>query len=248
MCLFQSTLPVWGATDNEYDQIRRDIISIHAPRVGSDRSVEVLGKGGKHFNPRSPCGERRWLDFPGYPSCAISIHAPRVGSDQRLWKRDPHSDRFQSTLPVWGATSLTLPCSSRASYFNPRSPCGERPHFFTPFCNRIPISIHAPRVGSDSSTAEHIPGRGPISIHAPRVGSDPWRPGSPDSQGDFNPRSPCGERPGSPRAAPARSDFNPRSPCGERLLQGKIPTETHRFQSTLPVWGATKHLLFLLLA
>ena len=102
--------------------------------------------------------------------------------------------RFQSTLPVWGATAWTPWHSCELSYFNPRSPCGERPvrvimssmihmHFNprSPCGERLSydaqrdaykhISIHAPRVGSDSSRALQSPGTG-ISIHAPRVGSD----------------------------------------------------------------------------
>ena len=56
--------------------------------------------------------------------------------------------QFQSTLPVWGATKAQAPV--------------DEPK---------PISIHAPRVGSDFHTGgqrlDLI-----ISIHAPRVGSD----------------------------------------------------------------------------
>ena len=33
---------------------------------------------------------------------------------------------FQSTLPVWGATLLHLGIVQTNTYFNPRSPCGER--------------------------------------------------------------------------------------------------------------------------
>ena len=33
---------------------------------------------------------------------------------------------------------------------------------------------------------------------------------------DFNPRSPCGERPEFPREPTNYPHFNPRSPCGER--------------------------------
>ncbi len=56
--------------------------------------------------------------------------------------------KFQSTLPVRGATSIKFSGS-----FHPS------------------ISIHAPRTGSDG--AEQLCGhRGPISIHAPRTGSD----------------------------------------------------------------------------
>ena len=78
---------------------------------------------------------------------------------------------FQSTLPVRGAT------------FHPQVAALRRG-----------ISIHAPRAGSDV-----MPGDwrmdGKISIHAPRAGSDESEPYYSDAVIDFNPRSPCGERP-----------------------------------------------------
>ena len=56
-------------------------------------------------------------------------------------------------------------------YFNPRSPCGERPVSFAAVDGSCIISIHAPLAGSDL-----IPllGHGLIliSIHAPLAGSD----------------------------------------------------------------------------
>ena len=61
--------------------------------------------------------------------------------------------------------------SYRAKYFNPRSPCGERP-LVVPFNPaRLIISTHAPRAGSDQDA--HNRGM---------------------SKSYFNPRSPCGER------------------------------------------------------
>ena len=53
------------------------------------------------------------------------------------------------------------------------------------------ISIHAPREGSDWSTAYHPTENGRISIHAPREGSDLIRLiGRWQNPQDFNPRSP----------------------------------------------------------
>ena len=125
-CLFQSTLPVRGATAYRWQHVG-DI---------------------KNFNPRSPCGERpsvvdnvavtvefqSTLPVRGATKMAraynvsdsISIHAPRAGSD----------------APTRRLHHLRV-------YFNPRSPCGERRHsgLFRP-C-QAPISIHAPRAGSD---------------------------------------------------------------------------------------------------
>ena len=57
---------------------------------------------------------------------------------------------------------------------------------------------------------------------------------------DFNPRSPCGERRINPdNSVNVKFNFNPRSPCGERLERVFYVISLPRFQSTLPVRGAT---------
>ena len=79
---------------------------------------------------------------------------------------------FQSTLPVWGATSGAGCLRIGGECFNPRSPCGERLEMLRATHAAMQVSIHAPRVGSDGR--EHIGVRLiRVSIHAPRVGSDP---------------------------------------------------------------------------
>ena len=86
--LFQSTLPVGGATlIHPQKRAKTSGISIHAPRGGSD----------------PPAQHRQQASF------LISIHAPRGGSDA-VQTVEPgvapthRSARFQSTLPVGGAT------------------------------------------------------------------------------------------------------------------------------------------------
>ena len=216
------------------------MISIHAPRVGSDDIAEQCYNIAKlNFNPRSPCGERP--------------------SDTTVSGRQ--SSRFQSTLPVWGATSRRWSGGAQGEHFNPRSPCGERrqlgqrpAHSQPEFQSTLPvwgatghpdqpagnghISIHAPRVGSDNlqvilddnvatfqstlpvwgatKDKDNLVGAINISIHAPRVGSDANVIDCYYRRRNFNPRSPCGERPNVPADRKRRSDFNPRSPCGER--------------------------------
>ena len=125
----------------------------------------------------------------------ISIHAPRVGSD--------FSDHS---------------CTSSQCYFNPRSPCGERQRnvaFCQPF---FEISIHAPRVGSDFAFSLHRASRLAFQSTLPVWGATRQRGEVLGQHRNFNPRSPCGERPVHP---------------SEKLR----PSAT--FQSTLPVWGAT---------
>ena len=101
-----------------------------------------------------------------------------------------------------------------------------------------------------------------VSTHAPLAGSDELDEILPVSKGGFNPRSPCGERPGPSHHTRSTASFNPRSPCGERrrlahLLPRRLQVSTHaplagsdpewkagprphnRFQPTLPLRGAT---------
>ncbi len=136
-------------------------ISIHAPRAGSDSASFAQSIARLYFNPCSPCGERL----------------------NNLAASD-YSIKFQSMLPVRGATSL--------------SPANFRHHR---------ISIHAPRAGSDSTTSRSTPwirnfnpcspwGERPvggvgrdfprgISIHAPRAGSDFAAPEATDAAAKF---------------------------------------------------------------
>ena len=102
-------------------------ISIHAPRVGSDDGMAALIDGIEDFNPRSPCGERPYLAAKLIQTENISIHAPRVGSDYVGLNGVGYLIKFQSTLPVWGATLQFRFRPQVLAHFNPRSPCGERP-------------------------------------------------------------------------------------------------------------------------
>ena len=145
---FQSTLPVRGATARDARTHGGRLISIHAPRAGSDISFSFLLTGKIYFNPRSPCGERQFCIVYVGVLYEISIHAPRAGSDRVLAQMEAEEQKFQSTLPVRGATSFDRGEDFAASIsihapragsdprrtaarvarenFNPRSPCGER--------------------------------------------------------------------------------------------------------------------------
>ena len=145
---FQSTLPVRGATFVANCLAKRNSISIHAPRAGSDFDLEVYNAGAGHFNPRSPCGERLRQGGLHGEQHGISIHAPRAGSD--------------------GSPCQDL---SVAGNFNPRSPCGERPSYHSStrenavFQSTLPVR-GATLVPCSAARCTNI------SIHAPRAGSD----------------------------------------------------------------------------
>ena len=148
-----------------------EVISIHAPRTGSDGKVWEKSR-----------------------VIEISIHAPRTGSDTIYLKlsalrccnfnpRSPHGER---------RSGLTLALTS-AAHFNPRSPHGERRGIRcvqTVQSNFNPRSPHGERLKTVvSSSSKRL-----ISIHAPRTGSDGKRGKRAESWNDFNPRSPHGER------------------------------------------------------
>ena len=80
--VFQSTHPLRGATFAGRYVVFRFFISIHAPLAGCDTLVQQGSKFNNNFNPRTPCGVRRWLSVIIGSSLDISIHAPLAGCDR----------------------------------------------------------------------------------------------------------------------------------------------------------------------
>ena len=190
--IFQSSLPVRGATDEIISMIGDDYISILAPRAGSD----LVG------NPI------------GY-TMPISILAPRAGSDVAVRRGRPRVRHFNPRSPC-GERRPNVRMSVPGNYFNPRSPCGERRGALWRPGGRLIFQSSLPVRGA-TWPREWAADRADISILAPRAGSD----------GDSSP--PAG----------AERDFNPRSPCGERPVEYSGYGDKDPFQSSLPVRGAT---------
>ena len=101
-------------------------ISIHAPRTGSDYIADRILSNMRHFNPRSPHGERRSISLPSASylinfnprsphgerqhtrqvlavSTVISIHAPRTGSDDKASINSRLSDLISIHAPRTGS-------------------------------------------------------------------------------------------------------------------------------------------------
>ena len=123
--IFQSTLPARGATRAAQHQQKCNLISIHAPRTGSDCSGKSAHLPCCDFNPRSPHGERRTRFICSLPTQTISIHAPRTGSDQSQQPVELRLSYFNPRSPH-GERPTRCDTLTSASYFNPRSPHGER--------------------------------------------------------------------------------------------------------------------------
>ena len=124
---FQSTPPVWGATGLLQLHRRGQRFQSTPPVWGATKSCWISCRPTWYFNPRPPCGGRHPLELPVLLHQVISIHAPRVGGDgyqqrhlrpARYFNPRPPcggrrddleaqiaSEGFQSTPPVWGATS-----------------------------------------------------------------------------------------------------------------------------------------------
>ena len=132
LCLFifQSTLPVWGATISAFQRGTLSIFQSTLPVWGATPAQGDRKAAAGHFNPRSPCGERHLSvlymvkpdDFNPRSPCGerLNVIVPAVVIST-----------FQSTLPVWGATTINTTEARRSRG----------------------ISIHAPRVGSDPGPA-----------------------------------------------------------------------------------------------
>ena len=214
----------------------------------------------RNFNPRAPCGARHARRICYAKISQISIHAPRVGRDLRDSSWWTIQDLFQSTRPVWGATQKHCPgvLPRNISIHAPR--VGRDVPDMLPSTPRI-ISIHAPRVGRDLHRQNQLgfnslfqstrPVWGAtvpnirqglidvISIHAPRVGRDAIIYNDPSRDEDFNPRAPCGARQDQFSTLEPYVEFQSTRPVWGATKDFSLVLSPSLFQSTRPVWGAT---------
>ena len=193
---FQSTLPGWGAT----------------------RSSPAASRISKHFNPRSPDGERPGQVPQPAESRSISIHAPRMGSDVTWCRSVPDLLYISIHAPRMGSDVSPVNAAPRLFYFNPRSPDGER-------------RVAADMVQAECQFQSTLPGWGATPMISTRV----------LPRTNFNPRSPDGERLCSPDLLQCLFDISIHAPrMGSDLSNDCKNSFTPLFQSTLPGWGATK--------
>ena len=119
-------------------------------------------------------------------------------------------------------------------YFYPRSPCGER---------QPPIQAHGEEtvflstlsLRRATSHYDNYNLHCTISIHALLAESDVWMGGLSFNDGNFYPRSPCGERRKVRNPSrPGKINFYPRSPCGERLDSSRAANCQQHFYPRSP--------------
>ena len=207
---------MWGATLRVAVISAAVGISIHAPRVGRDDTRVGHKTNGNNFNPRAPCGARRYTPYCCFtqnkfqstrpvwgatgkdlhlqPKEGISIHAPRVGRDAKSGYTLGEVTVFQSTRPVWGATTCIL----------------ARPNTWRKFQSTRPVW------GATTVT---------MCLASSRL--------------YFNPRAPCGARPCVVQGRFLVDVFQSTRPVWGATAANLQSQITALFQSTRPVWGAT---------
>ena len=148
--LFQSALPLRGATTRRWHVSIARLISIRAPLAGSDfRTDSKVHIVSAYFNPRSPCGERL-SQSDGIARCAKFQSALPLRGATRDYRTALIRDiLFQSALPLRGATCCQGTRRTGKS-----------------------ISIRAPLAGSDGDIVAVNNRKLGISIRAPLAGSD----------------------------------------------------------------------------
>ena len=172
----------------------------------------------ENFNPRSPHGERlqpcngvvfrQKIFQPTLPArgatkffpyllhqSLISTHAPRTGSDR----------------------PMRACIHAQTSYFNPRSPHGERRHLLFHFPQELLFQPTLPARGATR----------PFRTVWPRWSFQPTLPARGATMASFS-------------SSLTHTHFNPRSPHGERHGRKLLCIGFVEFQPTLPARGATR--------
>ena len=236
---FQSTLPLRGATYHPDVFRMAAFISIHAPLTGSDKPPFLFVITTSKFQSTLPLrGATVRAKMDAYRRKFQSTLPLRGATGAGIDRKWPY--KFQSTLPLRGAT---IPQGNQK--FFPRisihAPLTGS-DLFRPFCQGFScISIHAPLTGSDCRSPSKREQAAEFQSTLPLRGATWRRYKNKDCWGDFNPRSPYGERRVvTPHHRCLRLDFNPRSPYGERPTRLRFSVVADGFQSTLPLRGATQ--------
>ena len=173
-------------------------------------------------------------------SLLVSIHAPRVGRDRKTELAGKITFLFQSTRPVWGATVAVTSINKADPVFQSTRPVWGATNADFSLGYPIGVSIHAPRVGRDVQISNLIMML-VVSIHAPRVGRDPAMPCRLTAAECFNPRAPCGARHPVQHGQRQHVEVSIHAPrVGRDCSFWKVSEGIFVFQSTRPVWGATR--------
>ena len=217
---FQSTRPLRGATIIRWRRGDKVMISIHAPLAGRDPDWQQRQLRQDYFNPRAPCGARRFKASYAEISDAFQSTRPLRGATG-VFVLSISGVGISIHAPLAGRDSPGAGCTKPTSDFNPRAPCGAR-HLQTA---GVPINVA-------------------ISIHAPLAGRDAMLNPILHSILHFNPRAPCGARLLWVFIHAGRASISIHAPLAGRDTRALLVySMTGEFQSTRPLRGATSSLI-----
>ena len=147
--IFQPTLPVRGATlDWLINLFTRFKFQPTLPVRGATSCGGSSTKHLYYFNPRSPCGERRYIHTITLHYANFNPRSP-CGERRSSVKKTAATGVFQPTLPVRGATPYIMPVNINIVRFQPTLPVRGATVIRLSSLSMGEISTHAPRAGSD---------------------------------------------------------------------------------------------------
>ena len=236
--LFQSTSSVWRTTVPGLLRRGRPCISIHVLRVEDDSTANGPWWAWLYFNPRPPCGGRHKADILLGIIGVFQSTSSVWRTTFRRWcesigvgnfnPRPPCGGRLLFCVSAANATAIsihvlrveddkiTAKYQGNIGHFNPRPPCGGRLYHFA-LLQFSAVFQSTSSVWRTTQMGANVSRGRIISIHVLRVEDEESRKEQYQSDGNFNPRPPCGGRPSSMHPSAMYGNFNPRPPCGGRL-------------------------------
>ena len=212
------------------------------------------------FNPRAPCGARRFKAISEIPETEFQPTRPLRGAT--LLRHRPQLFRgfqptrplrgatrnyvaprlteiFQPTRPLRGATDGASSPMTRTTKFQPTRPL-RGATLRGPHDGPGPVFQPTRPLRGATAAGDRDQAHDAISTHAPLAGRDQrTTPQRNECINNFNPRAPCGARRHSATPSPSTANFNPRAPCGARPGLSVDPGNPSEFQPTRPLRGAT---------
>ena len=218
------------------------IISIHAPRTGSDGAVVGAIVCSVYFNPRSPHGERPGRFVAAIYEFVISIHAPRTGSDNQA-RAHARKGKISIHAPRTGSDPGNASRASRQKEFQSTLPArGATTTSCTTYRRTLhfnPRSPHGERLMTSHPSSVASGFQSTLPARGATISGTPYKQTS-----DISIHAPrTGSDPFSVPTCWNGTHFNPRSPHGERRWKTNDCFAVGKFQSTLPARGATRSAL-----
>ena len=146
------------------------VVSIHAPHAGRDCGDHQGLQKQAGFNPRAPCGARRFNSAPVISPTLFQSTRPMRGATYTSYGADVAAG-VSIHAPHAGRDGFWQSVATRRRRFNPRAPCGARREGVVYLHVDVEFQSTRPMRGATHSTAKSPMGCF-VSIPAPHAGRD----------------------------------------------------------------------------